>query len=37
MLVESVQSTKIDWKEGKNITEKKVLKKCKNKSKLIWF
>lgn len=32
MLIESIQSTKIDWKEGKNIIEKTVVKNCKNKS-----
>lgn len=33
MLIDSIQSTKIDWKEGKNITQKSVVKNCKNKSK----
>jgi hypothetical protein len=36
MLIESIQSTKINWKEGKNLTEKTVVKTCKNKSKLIY-
>lgn len=33
MLIESIQSTKINWKDGKNLTEKTVVKTCKNKSK----
>lgn len=32
MLVDSITSSKIDWKEGKNSIEKKVIKNCKNKS-----
>ena len=32
-LLEKIESTKVEWKEGKNISAKKVTKKMKNKSK----
>jgi nucleosome assembly protein 1-like 1 len=32
-LLEKTESTDIQWKEGKNISAKKVTKKMKNKSK----
>lgn len=30
-VIEKIEGTTINWKEGKNITEKKVKKKSKNK------
>lgn len=36
-LLEKIESTNIEWKEGKNIAEKKVSKKMKNKSKKFIF
>ena len=33
MLIDNITSTKIEWFEGKDITNKEEEKKCKNKSK----
>jgi hypothetical protein len=33
-LLEKIESTNIQWQEGKNISAKKVSKKMKNKSKI---
>lgn len=37
LLLTSITSTKIDWKEGKNISSKKVTKNMKNKSKQFYI
>ena len=33
MLIEKIESSKINWKKGKNLSEKKTNKTMKNKSK----
>jgi len=36
-LLEKIESSNIEWKEGKNISAKKVTKKIKNKSKEMYY
>lgn len=37
LLIEKIESTPIEWKEGKNMCVKKVTKTLKNKSKIYFL